>query len=727
MIRRSFVELLGRMTLEEKIAQLVGVWVSLDAGAGQVTPYQGMFVGQAHDLDRALSVGVGQLTRPFGSAPVGAAEGARIVTEFQGLLARDTRLGIPAVVHEECLAGFMTLGATAFPCPLNLASAWDPDLVREVAAAIGRQMRSVGVHQGLAPVLDVVRDHRWGRTEETFGEDPYLVGSIGTAYVQGLQSSGVAATVKHFAGYSASEGGRNLAPSHVGPRELEDVFLVPFEMAVRDGGAMAVMNAYQDIDGEPAAASHSLLTGVLRDRWGFEGVVVSDYFSVTFLQTMHGVSGDKAHSAALAIHAGIDVELPNPDCFAEPLLEAVERGLVSEAEVDRAVERVLRFKDLLGLSGEYAVPRMPVDLDSDADRALARRVAERSIVLLRNEGGLLPLAPGTRVAVVGPSAEEGLALLGNYSFEHHVADHLDEPPGGVHVVSIAEGLRAELGQESVTGSLDVADVAVVVVADKAGHFGRGTVGEGSDVDDLTLPLGQQAVVEDVVASGTPTVVVLITGRPYDLTWVAEHVPAVVAAWFPGEEGGAAVAGVLSGRVNPSGRTPLTWGAGAGQQPLTYFHKPLARSSYAGSSTRPLFPFGHGLSYTTFSYRDLALPAELAVDGELEVACTVANVGERDGDEVVQLFTRDPVASVTRPVLELKAFQRVSLDAGKSARVIFSVPTDMLSFTGIAGRRVVEPGVIEVTVGPLRGEVVLTGDVRVIDGDRCRFSGARIAR
>jgi len=307
-----------------------------------------------------------------------------------------------------------------------------------------------------------------------------------------------------------------------------------------------------------------------------------------------------------------------------------------------------------------------------------------------------------------------------------VADHLDDPPSGVRVVSVADGLRAELGQELVTATLEGADVAVVVVADKAGHFGRGTVGEGTDVDDLTLPLGQQATVEQAVASGTPTVVVLITGRPYDLTWIAEHVPAVVAAWFPGEEGGAAVAGVLSGRVNPGGRTPLTWGSGAGQQPFTYLHKPLARGGYAGSSTTPVFVFGHGLSYTTFAYADLTMSDEVGVGGELEVACTVTNTGGRDGDEVVQLFTRDPVASVTRPVLELKAFRRVALAAGESARLVFTVPADMLSFTGIDGRRIVEPGAIEVMVGPLRGEVVLTGDVRVLDGDRRRFSGARIA-
>jgi beta-glucosidase len=596
-----------------------------------------------------------------------------------------------------------------------------------VTATIGRQMRSVGVHQGLAPVLDVVRDHRWGRTEETFGEDPYLVGAIGTAYVEGLQSSGVAATVKHFAAYSASEGGRNLAPSHVGPRELEDVFLVPFEMAVRDGGAMAVMNAYQDNDGEPAAASSSLLTGVLRDRWGFEGVVVADYFSVAFLHSLHGVSAGPAESAALALRAGIDVELPNPDCYGEPLLEAVSRGLVAEADVDRAVGRVLRFKDRLGLSEEHAEQTLPVDLDREGDRALARRVAERSVVLLRNEGGVLPLAPGARVAVIGPSAEDGLALLGNYSFQHHVADHLSGSPAGVPVVSVAEGLGAELGAAAVTASLDDADVAVVVVADRAGHFGRGTVGEGTDVDDLSLPLGQQAVVEEAVASGLPTIVVLVTGRPYDLTWIAEHVPAIVAAWFPGEEGGAAVAGVLSGRVNPAGRTPLTWGHGAGQQPFTYLHKPLGRAGYVRSSTRPLFAFGHGLSYTTFSYRDLVVPAEVPVDGEVEVSCTVTNTGGRDGDEVVQLYVRDPVASVTRPVLELKAFLRVALSAGESVGVVFTVPTDMLSFTGVDGRRVVEPGVIEVTVGPLTGSVVLMGDVRVIDGDRRRFSGARIVR
>jgi beta-xylosidase len=727
--------LLSSLTLEEKVAQLCGVWVAVDAGRGEVAPYQGQFVAEAGaPLEERVRHGIGQLTRPFGSAPVDPAEGARLVADMQRRLVTDTRPGIAAIVHEEILSGFMTQGATAFPCPLNMASTWDPALVEEVGRAIGSQLRAVGAHQGLAPVLDVVRDARWGRTEETFGEDPYLVGCVGTAYVRGVQSTGAIATVKHFAAYSASEGGRNLAPAHVGPRELADVFLVPFEMAVRDGGAKSVMNAYQDVDGEPAAASSTLLTGVLREEWGFEGTVVSDYFSVAFLHTLHGVSDGPVSSAAMALTAGIDVELPNPDCYAAPLLDAVGGGLVDEADVDRALTRVLRQKAELGLLGaasSVSAVEGPVDLDPPEHRDLARRVAERSIVLLRNAADVLPFAPSVRrVAVVGPNADDGPALLGNYSFHHHVASHLDHAPAGVPIVTVADGLRAT-GLE-VSDSLVGADVAVVVVGDRAGHFGRGTVGEGTDVDDLELPLGQQKVVSEIVASGMPTVVVLVTGRPYAVPWIAEHAAAVLAAWFPGEEGGAAVAGVLTGSVNPAGRTPLTWGRGAGQQPMTYLHKPLGRGGYARSSTRPVFPFGHGLSYTTFTYADLSLPAVVAVDGELEVACTVTNVGSRAGDEVVQLYVRDPVASVTRPVTELRGFLRVALEPGASSRVAFTLPADMLSFTGVDGRRVVEPGAIEVMVGAssedvrLRGSVGVTGGVRVLDGDRRRFCGARIA-
>ena len=738
-------DLLARMTLEEKVAQLGSAWVTADPDSGEVAPHQGQFA-PTDDLtvEERLRHGLGHLTRVLGSRPVAAAAGARAVNALQRRLVEGTRLGLPAIVHEECLAGLMALGATAFPSPLNLGATWDTALVEEIGREIGCQLRAVGAHQGLAPVLDVVRDARWGRVEECFGEDPWLVGAVGAAYVRGVQASGVAATVKHFAGYSASEGGRNLAPAHVGPRELADVFLVPYEWAVREASVLSVMNAYQEIDGLPVAASRALLTDALRRSVGFDGVVVSDYFAVAFLHTLHNVAGDRAEAAALALRAGIDIELPSTDCYGQPLVDAVRCGLVGEDDVDTAVRRVLRQKIALGLlERPYVEHDGPIDLDPPEARALARRAADASIVLLRNHARLLPLpADVGHVAVIGPNGDDGPALLGNYSFENHVAAASTSAPPGVPVVSIAAGLRAALpgadvtvargceptgqdrsGFDAAVEAARFADAAVVVVGDRAGHFNRGTVGEGTDTDDLALPGVQEDLVAAVAATGTDTVVVVVCGRPYDLSRVAAVAGAVLVAWFPGEEGGNAVAGVLTGAVEPSGRTPVSFSAGAGQQPYSYDRRRLARGRYWTRTTEPVFPFGHGLTYTTFGYDGLDLPEVVPVDGEAAIACTVTNTGGRPGTEVVQLYVRDPVATVTRPARELRAFARVPLEPRRSATVRFIMPADVLAFCGADFVRRVEPGAVDVLVGAssadirLRGRFELRGQARVVGSGR----------
>ena len=400
-------QLVGAFTLEEKIAQLYGVWVGAGHDGGEVAPHQNEFVDDEVDLDALLPSGLGQLTRPFGTAPVDAALGALSLMRTQQRIVAEGAHGVPAIAHEECLAGFASWGATAYPVPVSWGATFDPDLIERMAATIGRDMRSVGVHQGLAPVLDVVRDARWGRVEETIGEDPYLVGSIGAAYVRGLEGSGIIATLKHFVGYSASKGGRNLAPVSIGPRELADVLLAPFEMVLRDARPRSVMNAYTDIDGVPTAADASLLTGLLRDTWGFEGTVVSDYFTVAFLKMLHGTAGSWGDAAAAALAAGIDVELPTVHTFGAPLLEAVRDGRLTEEVIDRALRRVLVQKAALGMLAEgwSAVPsalegrdlddpeglRGSIDLDPPENRALAREIAEQSVVLLRNDG-ILPIA-----------------------------------------------------------------------------------------------------------------------------------------------------------------------------------------------------------------------------------------------------------------------------------------------------------------------------------------------
>jgi len=750
--------LIGAMTLEEKIAQLYGVWVGASDQGGEVAPHQ-HDMEEPVDLDALLPTGLGQLTRPFGTLPVDPALGALSLARTQARIAATNRFGIPALAHDECLAGFAAWGATAYPVPLSWGAAFDPDTVRRMAAAIGHDMASVGVHQGLAPVLDVVRDARWGRVEETIGEDPYLVGTVATAYVQGLQSAGVVATLKHFVGYSASRAGRNLAPSSVGPRERADVLLPPFEMAVREGGVRSVMNAYTDTDGLPSAADEELLTGLLRDTWGFDGTVVADYFAIAFLKTLHGVAGDWAEAAGAALRAGVDVELPTVKTYGAPLVEAVTDGRVPEALVDRAARRVLTQKAVLGLldpdwdpvpaaldgadPDDPAALRGRIDLDGPQNRALARTLAEKAVVLLSNDG-TLPLERPRRIALVGPNADEPVAVLGCYSFPQHIGVRHPGTPLGIELPTLRDTLAAEFPDAEITvvrgtgiddGDLSgvpeavraarEADVALVVLGDRAGLFGRGTSGEGCDVGTLALPGAQQQLLDALLDGETPVVTVLLAGRPYALGRAVAESAAIVQSFFPGEEGTHAIAGVLSGRVNPSGRLPVGVPRDPGSQPSTYLGARLAHVSGVSSiDPTPAFAFGHGLSYTRFDWTDLAVEVRQApTDGEFALAFTVRNAGGRAGTEVVQLYLHDPVASVVQPVQRLIAYARVGLEPGEARRVRVTVPADLASFTGRDGRRVVEPGALELRLAAssadprLTAEVTLTGAARHVDHTR----------
>jgi beta-xylosidase len=741
-------DLLGRMTLAEKVAQLGSIWQGASVDGDGVAPMQDQFSEEQPPLDELIKNGLGQLTRVFGTRPVPAAAGVRALAGLQARIVASSRFGIPAVAHEECLTGFAAWGAAIFPTPLSWGASFDPALVREMAAAFGATMRAGGVHQGLAPVLDVTRDYRWGRTEETIGEDPYLVGTVGTAYVQGLQSAGVQATLKHFAGYSASRAGRNMAPVSMGPREFADVILPPFEMAIRIGGARSVMPTYIDIDGVPASADPGLLTRLLREELGFDGLVVSDYFAVSFIQLQHRIAADPAGAAALALAAGLDVELPNTRCFGEPLLAAVTAGDIPEQLIDRAAARALRQKLDLGLldPGWSPLPAGHLDLDPPAQRDIARRLAEESVVLLANDRQALPLPKTAKVAVIGPLADDPLAFFGCYTMPRHLGHQtwFDSGSGsaGVEVATVLAALRAELPDVSYAHGCDVAtadrsgfaeavttgrsaELIVAVVGDEAGLWGHGTSGEGCDVTDLTLPGVQQELLHALADTGTPVVAVLVTGRPYALGDVAGRLAAAVQAFFPGEEGGRAIAGVLTGRVTPSGKLPVEIPRLAGAQPSTYLRSPNA-AQHAGSDVdpTPLFAFGHGLSYTTFGYEDLVLSADqVATDGEVSISCTVRNSGPVAGAEVVQLYLSDPVASVVRPVRWLAGFSRVTLAPGESARVTFRLHADRTAFSGRDGTRLVEPGAIAVAVGgasddlPLAGSFTLTGPVRAVGADR----------
>ncbi|MGV9347361.1 beta-xylosidase/alpha-l-arabinosidase [Streptomyces spiralis] len=750
--------LIDAMTLQEKTAQLYGVWVGASDQGGEVAPHQ-HDMEEAVDLEALLPTGLGQLTRPFGTVPVDPAVGALSLARTQARITSANRFGIPALAHDECLAGFAAWGATAYPVPLSWGATFDPDTVRRMAAAIGRDMRHVGVHQGLAPVLDVVRDARWGRVEETIGEDPYLVGTVATAYVQGLESAGIVATLKHFVGYSASRAGRNLAPSSVGPRERADVLLPPFEMAIREGGARSVMNAYTDTDGMPSAADEDLLTGLLRGTWGFDGTVVADYFAIAFLKTLHGIAADWADAAGTALAAGIDVELPNVKTYGEPLVQAVTDGRIPEELIDRALRHVLTQKAKLGLLDPDWSPmptvldgadaddpealRGTVDLDRPENRQLAREIAEKAVVLLTNDG-TLPLTRPRRIALIGPNADEPTAVLGCYSFPQHIGVHHPGTPLGIELPTLRDTLAAEFPDAEITlargtgiddGDLSgireavqaarEADVAVVVLGDRAGLFGRGTSGEGCDAESLDLPGAQQHLVDALLDLETPVITVLLAGRPYALGRAVTESAAVVQSFFPGEEGTHAIAGVLSGRINPSGRLPVSVPRGPGSQPTTYLGARLAHASEVSNvDPTPAFAFGHGLSYTQFDWSDLTMDArEAPTDGEFTLAFTVRNTGGRSGAEVVQLYLHDPVASVVQPVQRLVGYTRLELEPGEARRVRVTVPSDLASFTGRDGRRIVEPGELEVRLAAssadprLTAGVTLTGAERQVDHTR----------
>jgi beta-glucosidase-like glycosyl hydrolase len=765
--------LLEQMTLEEKVAQLGSRWLGgglpdAEAASGQgptgdrdanraVAPMQEVFAaGGTLSLEAASRHGLGHLTRIYGSAPVTAVEGAAELVRQQQVVLGASRLGIPALVHEECLTGFTTFGATVYPAAIAWGATFDPGLVERMAAAIGRDMAAVGVHQGLSPVLDVVRDYRWGRVEETMGEDPYLVSVLGAAYVRGLQSGGVIATLKHFAGYSAARAGRNHGPTSMGRRELMDVILPPFETAVALAGAGSVMNSYSDVDGVPAGADHWLLTDLLREAWGFAGSVVSDYWAVPFLASMHRIAADFDEAGAQALAAGIDVELPDTIGFGAGLVERVRRGELPEALVDRAARRLLTQKLRLGLLDADWTPEgsvagaAAVDLDSPANRALAREMAERSVVLLE-AGSALPLLgdgrpPLRRVAVIGPGAADPRVFMGCYAFPNHV---LPRHPGlglGLEVQTAVDAVAAELpGVEIVheqgcpvqgedrsgfgpaLAAAGEADLCVAVVGDLAGLFGHGTSGEGCDAEDLRLPGVQADLLDELLRTGTPVVVVVVSGRPYALGDVHGRAAGLVQAFMPGEEGGSAIAGVLSGRIQPSGKLPVQIPKRPGGQPRTYLQPPLGGPESAGISTldaTPLYPFGYGGSYTTFEVDALRISdAEVPTDGAFTVSVRVRNTGPREGDEVVQLYLHDVVAQVVRPVKQLAGFARVGLAPGEGVDVRFRVHADRTAYANREYERIVEPGDIEVMVGtsaadlPCRGRVRLTGPLRVVGHGR----------
>jgi beta-glucosidase len=731
-VEERVADLLGRMTLEEKVAQTLAIWKQKE----RITDDEGRFV--AANAAALLGHGIGQVARPseLRDRPrrivLGPRENAVFVNAVQKWLVQNTRLGIPALTHEEALHGLTAPRGTNFPVPIALASSWDPALLEKVMSVAALEARARGTHLVLSPVVDLARDPRWGRTEETYGEDPYLVARLGVAAIRGYQGRSqtlgrdkVFATAKHFAVHGPHEGGINTAPGNFSERLVRDQYLFPFEAAITEAGAMAVMPSYNEIDGIPAHKNRWLLDRVLRQEWGFPGMVVSDYFAIEQMMSRHGVASDLADAARQALGAGVDIELPDPQAYPK-LIELVQSGRVSEAELDRSVGRLMKAKFLAGL---FESPYVDADRaeqvsNTPEHQALALEAARRSIILLKNDGGVLPLDRKRirTIAVLGPNAK-GVRLGGYSSDPGRGVDILqgirDKAGAGIRVLH-AEGARITEHEPNWTADKVVfgdpvlnrkrisegvtaarqADVAVVVIGTNESTSREAWSDQHlGDVADLNLTSQQDELVDAVRATGKPVVVVLINGRPLAITRIAETVPAILEGFYLGQEGGTALAEVLFGDVNPGGKLPISFPRHVGQLPVYYDRKPTSFRPYLDLTREPLFAFGHGLSYTSFKLDNVKVdPARIGVAGRATVTVDVANTGARAGDEVVQLYIRDRVSSVTRPVKELRGFERVSLAPGEKRTVRFTLGPEALRLTDENMLRVVEPGVFDVLVG-----------------------------
>lgn len=781
-ISKRVDDLLSRMTLREKAAQIVGIFPAVFMGP------------DGPDVDKMAKLiphGVGHLCMGGGLASEPRELASRI-NAIQQALVDHTRLKIPAMVHNEALSGLAQASATAFPTAIGLASTFAPELIEQMTSVASREARAVGINHVLSPVLDVNRDARWGRVHETYGEDPYLCCAMGIAFVRGMQTNdlrrGTIATGKHFLGYSYSEGALNQTVSPIGPRALHEVFALPFEGAIREAGLASVMNSYNEIDGMPVAGSHEILTELLRDRLGFDGCVVADYAAVARLRSPQAVAVDDVDAGRQAVSAGLDIELPTSIGY-KCLPDLIESGVLDETILDRAVRRSLTQRFQVGLFDSPTVDpdSAPKVFAVPESLELARKVTDKSLVLLENDG-VLPLAAGqVSVAVIGPMAqtlrglfaaytpaaaaelgrsmERGLSatmagvsdgsetaspdpLLDAVSVIFHSTEalidaaELDEAISGLYpnLVTIAEAIADRAANSLSVAGCDwtlpdangiaeavaaarACDVAVLAIGEKTGWVGDATGGEGRDRKTLELPGAQSQLAREVIATGVPTVAVVLSGRPLDLAGDLDGSGAILQAWHPGPEGPEAIAAALFGETNPGGKLPLSFPSGVGASPTYHGHKHGSGTSsdraYVDGPSAPVWGFGHGLSYTTFDITALTLSAaEVRATDNVKIGCTVANTGDRAGDEVVQLYVRDVVGSITRPVRQLGGFHRVSLDSGERCRVEFDFDTSQLVFLDKDFDLIVEEGEIEVMIGsssqnlPLRARLQLTDTARL---------------
>ncbi len=752
-IRKRVSDLLAQMTLQEKLRQLGGYWFYELQTKGQL---------DQEKVKAKLKDGVGQITRIAGAGNLTPVETARTYNRIQKFLVEETRLGIPTINHEECCSGLTALGSTVYPQMIGLASTFQPELAKKMTEQIRKQMLAIGARQGLAPVLDVGRDPRWGRIEETFGEDPLLVSQFGKAYIQGLQGqdpeNAVMATGKHFIGHAFSQGGLNCGPVHLGERDLWDVYMAPFQAAIRDAGLMSMMNAYPELDGELVAASKRILTDLLRDTLGFDGLVVSDYEAVVMIHSYHKSSPTRKDAAIRALKAGIDVELPTFDCYMPGLEEALEAGEISLETIDLSVTRHLNKKFELGLFENPYVDEGGVlaEFETVANRELAKEIAEQSLVLLKNDG-TLPIKPSVKkIALIGPNADTWRCMVGDYSYPSMRELLCQDPPEGSGYVGLTQADNEkmpveiptvfEILKQALPSSINVqyakgcdvsskdqsgfaeavelarvSDVAVVVLGHKSGLAYDCTTGEFRDSTDLGLPGMQAELLQAILETGKPIVLVLINGRPLSIPGFVEAANAVLEAWVPGEEGASAIASALLGELNPGGKLPVSIARSVGQVPVFYNYKPSGMRSniygdYVNESVKPLFPFGHGLSYTQFKYCNLKLDKEQAgLDEILQIAFDVKNTGSVAGDEVVQLYTSDEFAAFPRPVKELRGFVRVHLLPGERKSVQFDLPVNMLAYYGEGLKLVLEPGTVKVLVGSSSEDIRLQSAFEVIGG------------
>lgn len=757
-------DLIGRMTLEEKVAQMVCLWQQRPTALIDENGRFDLAKARAHAANRH---GLGQVARPSDAGGGKTArENAELVNEIQRFFVEETRLGIPVIVHEECLHGQWAPEGTSFPQPIGLAGTFDPELVERLYAMAAAEARARGATQALTPVVDVAREPRWGRVEETFGEDPYLVSRMGVAAVRGFQGDRtyrdkrhVLATLKHFAAHGQPESGTNCAPVNVSMRILREVFLAPFKACVQEAGAEAVMASYNEIDGVPSHANRWLLEDVLRKEWGFKGFVVSDYWGINEVAERpdlygHHLARDKKEAAALCALAGVNLELPDADCFLH-LVELVREGILPESLIDARIEPMLRAKFRLGLFEDpYVDPDAAERIVRDPKhRELALEAARKTITLLKNEDGVLPIEPSRirTIAVIGPNADR--VMLGGYSgvplYASTVLQGIRErTPAGIEVL-YHEGCRITIGgswqQDEVVpsdpeedrrmireaaGVARRADLIILAIGDNEQTsreaWARNHMGDRPSLD---LVGRQDELVDAMAATGKPIVALLFSGRPASIRNLAEKADAILELWYLGQETGRAVAEALFGDINPGGKLPITIPRSVGHVPAYYNYKPSARRGYLFDSVEPLFPFGFGLSYTAFRIDNVRLEREsIAPHESTRVFADVTNTGRRAGDEVVQLYVRDAVSSVTRPVKELKGFRRVSLQPGEKTTVAFDVTPDHLAFYDIDMQWRVEPGEFRLMVGrSSRDEDLTTVTLRVTGDESLATRLARLAR